>query len=290
MSVQKEHTITIFRTSPFLAKAQGSDLDNFFAASKVSIGSFFEKDGSSRVATGLTFDEEALLLPHILDVPAEHPEFRKKLSLWYANLTTKVPYKGGVKLNIGLANNSAPLSAKNMPVDLLDYLRYRVAVKHPKVAPSSDVSEGNSKYEFYVFDPVTAQSKKTAKRELEDNAQKAYLQIKDDAGKVVQALTLLGVNAHQETDPVAKLKAMSTSSPQKFLDVINLKEFEVNYWIQAMVDNRVIKVLNDKFYDAENDKLLGQSREELVFFFKDDENSDIIGTLKARLQDKLNAK
>ena len=282
-----EHKITIFRTSPFLAKAQGSALDDFFESSKVSIGSYYEKGGSPRIATGLSFEEEKLLLPEMLEVPADHPEFRKKVADFYANLTIKVPYKGGTSLNIALTSDSkGAVSKSNMPEDLLDYLKYRVAIKHPDVAASSDISEGNSRYKFYVFDPIAAQNKKTAKRDQEDSAQKAYLEIKDDEQKVKQALVLLGINPHTEKDPVAKLKDQAKIDPAKFLKTIGLKEFEIKYWITSMIDYKVIKLLNSKYFDAETDKLLAQSEEELIFFFKDDSNSDVIGTLKARLQDK----
>ena len=69
--------ITIYRSGSFLSVAQGKDVQDFFSSSKRSIGSYFESGASRRIGTGLSFDEEALLLPHILDVPAEHTEFRK---------------------------------------------------------------------------------------------------------------------------------------------------------------------------------------------------------------------
>jgi len=82
------------------------------------------------------------------------------------------------------------------------------------------------------------------------------------------------------------LKDQAKIDPAKFLKTIGLKEFEIKYWITSMIDYKVIKLLNSKYFDAETDKLLAQSEEELIFFFKDDSNSDVIGTLKARLQDK----
>jgi hypothetical protein len=99
---------------------------------------------------------------------------------------------------------------------------------------------------------------------------------------------LLGINPHTEKDPVAKLKEQAKIDPAKFLKMVNLKEFEIKYWVATMLEYKVIKLLNSKYFDAETDKLLAQSEEELIFFFKDDSNSDVVGTLKARLQDKTN--
>jgi hypothetical protein len=282
----KNRTVTFFRSTPFLAKAQGSDLQDFFAASKVSIGSYFAEQGSPRIASGLSFHEEKILLPKILDVPADHPEFRKKLGLFYAGLSVKVPYDGGVTLNISLEDDSKELSEDNLPVAILDYLKYRVCIKHPKMAASQEIAEGNSKYEFYVFDPVASSKRKEEKREIEDGAQQAYLEVKRDKNKVEQALILLGVNPHQEKNPVDKLKSLAVKDPKRFLEVINLKDFEVHALIQSLVDNKIVKVLMSKYFDVESDKLLANSKEEFVMFLQDDDQSDVIGTLKARLQDK----
>jgi hypothetical protein len=53
-----------------------------------------------------------------------------------------------------------------------------------------------------------------------------------------------------------------------------------------MVDAGVLKVMHNKYFDAETDKMIGNTEEEAIYYFKDDVYSDHVGTLKARLQDK----
>jgi len=281
--------ITIYRSGSFLSVAQGKDVQDFFSASKRSIGSYFESGASRRIGTGLSFDEEALLLPHILDVPAEHVEFRKKLNEFYQDVDTSVPYDTGRTLEIGLINsNTDDVSKSNMPIDIMDYLRYRHAIKHPQVALSKDLADGNTLKEFYIFDKFEVSKKSSKQLEIKDAALAIYQEIKNDTTKVRMALVLLGINPDKldSGDFIETLRNAAEKDPKKFLDVMGDKEFEVNFWIQSMVNYKIVKVFGKKYFDAETDKLLGNDLEETIYFFKDDTNSDLIGTMKARLQDK----
>lgn len=281
--------ITIYRSGSFLSVAQGKDVQDFFSASRKSIGSYFESGASRRIGTGLSFDEEALLLPHILDVPAEHTEFRKKLNEFYQDMDTSVPYDTGRTLEIGLINsNTDDVSKSNMPIDIMDYLRYRHAIKHPYVALSKDLADGNSLKDFYIFDKFEVSKKSSKQLEIKDSAIAVYQEIKNDATKVRMALVLLGINPDKVDtgDHIETLRNSAEKDPKKFLDVMGDKEFEVTFWIQSMINFKIIKVFGKKYFDAETDKLLGNDLEETIYFFKDDVNSDLVGTMKARLQDK----
>ena len=281
--------ITIYRSGSFLSVAQGKDVQDFFSASKRSIGSYFESGASRKIGTGLSFDEEALLLPHILDVPAEHPEFRKKLNEFYQDMDTSVPYDTGRTLEIGLINsNTDDVSKSNMPIDIMDYLRYRHAIKHPQVAPNKDLADGNTLKEFYIFDKFEVSKKSSKQLEIKDAALAIYQEIKHDETKIRMALVLLGINPDkvESNDHIGTLRGAAEKDPKKFLEVMGDKEFEINFWIQSMVNQKIIKVYGKKYFDAETDKLIGNDLEETIYFFKDDTNSDLIGTMKARLQDK----
>lgn len=281
--------ITIYRSGSFLSVAQGKDVQDFFSSSKRSIGSYFESGASRRIGTGLSFDEEALLLPHILDVPAEHTEFRKKLNEFYQDMDTSVPYDTGRILEIGLDHsNTDNVSKGNMPIDIMDYLRYRHAIKHPQVALSKDTADGNTLKEFYIFDKFEVSKKSSKQLEVKDAALAIYQEIKSDDTKVRMALVLLGINPDRlETgDYIETLRGAAEKDPKKFLEVMGDKEFEINFWIQSMVNYKIVKVFGKKYFDAETDKLIGNDLEETIYFFKDDVNSDLIGTMKARLQDK----
>jgi hypothetical protein len=270
--------------------AQGKDIKDFFSDSNRSIGAYFESSSSKRIGTGLSFEEEKLLLPELLEVPAEHVEFRKKLSEFYCDIDTKVPYDTGRTLEIGLEkSNTDDVSKGNMPINIMDYLRYRHAIKHPAVAPNKEESTGNGLKDFYVFDKAEVGKKSSKLLEDKDKAMIIYQETKEDVKKVRQALSMLGINPDKlDTDGDRKeaLRAASEKEPVKFIKLMGDKDFEVVYYLKSMVDAGVLKVMHNKYFDAETDKMIGNTEEEAIYYFKDDVYSDHVGTLKARLQDK----
>lgn len=287
--------VTIFRTNSFMTAAQGPDAAGYLATMKRSIGSNFEGGGSKKVSSGLTFAEEDLLLPRLLEVDASDREFNKKRTEFFCDIDTAVDYAHGRTLEIGLENsNTDAVSKSNMPINLMDYIRYRHALKHPQVAASKEEATGNQMIEFYIFDKTKVQANSDLKLELQDSAMKAYLEMEGNQEKVTQGLTLLGISV-VGTSGLLKpgeqkqlLKDYAVANPDKFLEMYDTKDFEITYNIKNMLNLKVLKKLGDKYFEAETDVLIANSMEELIWFFKDDLNSDRIVSLKAQTQEKKN--
>jgi hypothetical protein len=125
--------------------------------------------------------------------------------------------------------------------------------------------------------------------ELKDRALAIYQEVKEDEAKIYQALVLLGDNPdkYDKGDLREKIRTIAETNPTKFIDVLKDKDFEINFLIQSLVSHNIVKVIGSKYFDVETDKMIGSSLEETVVFFKDDTNSNVIGILKARLQDKI---
>ena len=286
--------ITIFRAGSFLSRAQGSNADAYFASSNKSIGSYFENCSSPRVASGLSFSEEDILLPLILPVPSTDKEFRKEVSKFYVDITTKVPYSKGIDLEVGLTtDNKAPISETNKPIALMDYLRYRHALKHPAVAKTKEDADGNGLIEFYIFDASEALKKTTKKTEEKDAAFEIYLSIKPDEKKVTMMLTLLGIDPREFTgankmdEMTAALRTQAETNPTRFIETYKNTDLEVHYHITTMVNTGVLKVVGLRYVVAETNKLLGNTLEETTFYFKDETNSDMVSALKAQNQEHM---
>src|SRR5579872_23290 len=94
--------ITIFRAGSFLTRAQGKEIQDYFADSKQGIGSYWEGGHSNKVGTGLSFDEQELLMPYIINCRKEDNLFREKVELFFHEIDTKVPHDKGVVLETGL--------------------------------------------------------------------------------------------------------------------------------------------------------------------------------------------
>lgn len=296
MSEQHEHSkkVTIFRAGSFLSRAQGPNADLYFASSSRSIGSYFQNQNSSRIASGLTFDEENLLMPLILSVPVTDREFRKEVAKFYIDINTKVPYSTGLELEIGLEKgNDVPLSADNLPIALSDYLRYRHAKGHPEVASNKEEADGSSLISYYIFDASEANKENTRKTDIADAAMQIYLTIKPDEKKVTMMLTLLGIDPREFTEPnkvdkmTTALRTQAEEKASRFIEIYKDAHLETRYWITTMINTGLLKKIGTKHLVAETDKLLGNTMEETIYYFKDEANSDMVGALKAQLQEHM---
>lgn len=294
----KSKKIVIFRAGSFLSRAQGKEVDDFYATSKKSVGAYWETLSSKKIASGLTFAEENILMPHLVDAECDDKEFRKKVSTFFQDIDTKIPYNTGLTLEVGLElDNDKPIFFSkdpekcNMPINIMDYIRWRHALKHPRVAHSKELADGSSRYEFYIFDKNETIKKNSKKSEEKDAAFAIYLEIKPDIKKVEMMLTLLGHDVrafgNNPDTMIDKLRTESETRSDLFTKTYNGAELEINYWIKAMINTGVMKNIGPKYFDAETEKLIGNSLEETVYFFKDEENSDMVVALKARMQEGL---
>ena len=294
-------TITIFRAGSYLTRAQGPEVQQILNLASVSVGSYFEGHGSTAIATGLSFSEQDLLMPFLVDCAADRSEFRKLVTEYFANLDTKILPDTGTVLEIGLEkDNDKPLSRdtknpenSNMPLNISDFVRYRVAKGHPFMAQNREEAEGNPNKQYYIFDKSATQKKNTSKIKERDAAMQIYLQIKGDENKVDSMLTLFGTDPREYSgvnamdNKVEKLRELSEEDPKKFTETYNAGELEARYWIKTMVNTGVFKLLNGKYYDADSNKLLCNTDEEMIAWFIDEDNSETVVLLKARMQEQL---
>lgn len=291
--------VTVYRSGKFIQLAQGAEADDYFSQSNVSIGAYFESQHSQKVGSGLTFDEETLLLPTIIDTPADDKEFRKKVTEFYSDISTPVPFATGVTLEIGLLSDSEKqVSKDNMPISIMDYLRYRQIKGHPKVAESKDNATGNQMIDFYIFDKASVQTNRTKKNQKKDQAYKEYLKIKDDPDQVDQMLALLGIdvriyletrNEDERNDlKIEKLRSLAEEKSDDFVVAFEAGDLDTRAAIQNMVTTGVLKQIGKRYLDPEDDnKPLANDIEELVLLLKDPDNSQLVIVLKARLQESM---
>lgn len=286
------HIVTIHRLGNFLSKAQAKSSVGFFEQSKESIGSYFASTNSQKVGSGLSMDEEKLLMPEIVNLKSDDREFRKMVNEYFNDITTNVPFGTGVSLQIGLSeDNTKPLSEKNMPLHLYDYVRYRHAKGHPWVALSKDGGEGNILKRFYIFDKEAMQDVKNKSNKEKDAAQSIFFKIKEEPALVDQMLTLLGTDVRdfsgkdKDNKKQEKLRELADTRPMDFKKIYDQDDLEVRAWIGAMVTTGILKKYGERLVYGDSNEEFTNSVDEAIFFFKDEENSGIVNTLKARLQE-----
>jgi hypothetical protein len=283
-------TIKIFRAGSFLSRAQGVDVAAFFEDSKQSIGSYWESQNSQMVGSGLSVSERTLLLPNVVGVDAKDTTFIAACKTFYNEIATDVPYNGGITLEIGLTqSNKREVSAENMPIELMEYIRYRHALSHPHVALTQEIADSNPLKQYYMFDKVLLAEQKAEKNSVKDNALEVYMEYKDNERKVEMMLVLLGFQMKtfdSANDARDKFKEMCETKPEDVLELHANRDLEDEYIIQDMVDFQVLKKLGTKYTIVETKELVANSLEEMVLFLKDDVKSNEVLALKAALQEK----
>lgn len=288
--------VTLFRAGSNLARAQGKAVEGYYQNSKISVGSYFEKKTSKKVASGLTVQEEKILLPEQLRISADDRDFHKTVNDFYCEMDTAIDPLTGTSLEIGLElDNDSPVTAKNFPISLMDYLRYRHVKGHPYMAQNKEEAESNTQKQYYIFDKVDSHKKVAEVTKEKDAAMQLYLQLKKDPKKVDMMLTLLGQDPRNFTgktatdDKIEALRKIATddATATKFVTTYNEEDLEVQYQIETMIRTGIIKKIHNKYYDAETDKEMGASLEETIFFFREPANSEKVVMLKARMQEAI---
>lgn len=295
-TVPNSRIVTLRRNSNFLSKAQGEGIKDWLTSAIQGIGSYFEGHGSRRVSSGMTIVEEKLVLPEILGISPDDKIYFEERNKYFSNFETKVPDKG-TPLEIGFSeDNSAPLSKTNLPIVLMDYLRYRHAIKHPWVAISLAKAAGNQLMKFFVDDPVISTAASSDVNALKDQAMTYYLSVKENATKVEMALTLAEIDYREIVGQTAeqtiqlrkeKLRSLVDLAPKKIVDMTQDKNFEIKYTLQMMVNTGILKRVNARYIQVETGDAIGNVEETIEFFKDTDTNSQTIGLLKAKLQEAM---
>lgn len=290
--------ITIFRAGSFINSAQ-TQAQEFMSMSKKSIGSYYAGSNKKGIASGLSFDEQDVLMPLLLDLPKEDRQFREKIKQFFMSISTSVEYGKGKELEIGLTlDNTKPVTYKegdkyNLPIDLDDYIRYRHAIAHPRVAPSLDAAKGNMLMEFYIFDKDAVLNKSSKLAEDKDAALVAYLAVKSSEAKTNMMLTLLGKDIRDYKGAAAKtlkeqdLRSIADTNPEQFMKVYKQDNFEMRFKVEAMHRVGILKLIGSQYVSKETGKIVGHTLEETIYYLLDPKNATELSMFNSQLQEAM---
>lgn len=298
-SHKNSRLITIFRSNNFVLQSQTPDknveIADWLALSNKNIGPYFESNSARIIGSGMTEEEKRLLLPYIIQVVPTDVNWPKACFNYFNSLVTKIPFSGGKTFQIGLTkDNNAAISNENLPLNIEHYVRWRHARNHPWMAGSMSEASGNQLKYFYMDDPEIAHKEETDKLVLQDKADTIWLQIKDQASKVSMLLTLMGGEPrdHQslrnaDTRMKNDLRKRINAKPDKFIEIYEDKHFETRYWLKAMMNAQVVKKFGEAYVYGESRSILGYSEDEVVLFFENPKNEDVLILLKSYTQDVI---
>jgi hypothetical protein len=292
----KGRIIEVHRHFNMLALAQNDpEVKAWYGEAFRAVGPYYEHGGKA-VATGLTFEEQKILLPIVLGIEAEDKDFRRAVTTYYHEFMTRVP-KEGLKLQISLENDNDKLSKSNLPLNIPDYLAYRHILNHREVSQNKAEAEANYVKKFYLVDPDGVTKEAVRINSLEDKAVSLYMRYKEDVVKTDQVLVMLGVNINKMThdDKVLKLKDFAQSNPelnkveqaeafQRFITVCEDKDLEYKYLIQEMVGTQYLKRVGTNIVITESSEKIGDNIEDAVLYLKNPKNSRQVLIMKAQYE------
>lgn len=278
----------------FISQSQ-QGLDGYLAQSKQPVGGYWASASSKAIGTGLTPDEVNLLLPLVLDIDSKDREFRAEVRKFYEALETPVDYHTGKTLKISLTDDDKPLSEKNLPVDVMDYIRYRHILGNPEVAESKEKAAGNRLIRFYIHNPNAVKEQGNKLREKRSEAMALYLKLTKEEIRVDNVLALYGEDPRAFADMEEKLSFLEKKSQadkledvQKFIDILEDKQLEIKGFINKLVKTGVLKEVGTRYLIAQTGKILADDIDGAIVELSDEtNNSELIVVLKTQLQEKM---
>lgn len=287
----------IFRSLNVMEIAQNDpEVRRWLGAAFKSIGPYFK---NKAVGTGLSFDEQKLLLPDYLSIEVGDREWRKTIENHYHNIYTRVD-EDGLVLETGLENDDEPLSASNLPLVPKDYITWRHIIDHPEIAKNKVEAGRYQDKKFYIHDPEAISEENIELAGYSDKAMQIYFQFRDDEIKIDQILTLMGARTEnlKLEEKQLQLRAlalpkhgdneyMQKESLKRFIKIAEDKEVEMKFLIKELVGIQYLRQVGAQGYVfAETGAKVGDSLEEAVLFFNNPKNSKELNMAKAQYMTK----
>ena len=227
---------------------------------------------------GCTPKEEKELMQEILDVSPEHVDWPKHSKRFWADMTIPIGFTG-VELEVGLHEDGSPIS-------IMDYLKYKFAIKHPHVALTKQEMDGDFNKRFYIQDLSREDKVKNTQIQFRKDADKEFIKLSSSPKNMRRVLRLVSqTNPDRMTDDQVEnaLYEIKNSKTKKFLKIAKDKNLELKAEIEEMVTASVLRKIGNQVIFI--DEVIGDTLDDAVVFLKDKKNSGTLTILRAKLKE-----
>ena len=227
---------------------------------------------------GFTTKEEKRYMEGILDVNPEHNDWPKHSKQFWAEMTIPIGFTG-VELEIGMDDDENPIS-------IMDYIKYRFALKHPHVAMTKEEMDSNFEKKFYIQDLTRDDKVKNNKIQLRKDADKEFIKISANEKSMARVLRLMSsANPDRLTQDQIEnsLYELKNENPKKFIRIVTDKNLELKSEIEEMVSAAVLRRIGNQVIFI--DETLGDTLDDAIVFLKDKKNSGKLSILRAKLKE-----
>tara|TARA_R100000951_G_scaffold113523_1_gene115729 strand:- start:11984 stop:12793 length:810 start_codon:yes stop_codon:yes gene_type:complete len=227
---------------------------------------------------GITPKEEKELMTELLDVSPEHVDWPRHSKKFWAEMTIPVGFTG-VELEVGVDDDGSPIS-------IMDYLKYKFALKHPHVALTKEEMDQDFAKRFYIQDLTREDKVKNTAIQFKKDADKEFIKLASNPKSMKRVLRLLSnINPDRMTEEQIEnsLYELKNSKTKQFLKIAKDKNLEVKAEIEEMVTASVLRKIGNQIIFI--DEVLGETLDDAVVFLKDKKNSGTLTILRAKLKE-----
>ena len=227
---------------------------------------------------GFTTEEEKKYLNGILDVTPEHVDWPKHSKAFWAEMTIPVGFTG-VELEIGLDEDANPLS-------IMDYIKYRFAIKHPHVALTKEEMDSEYEKKFYIQDLSRVDKLKNNEIQMKKDADKEFIKVSSHLGSMKNILRLMSnSNPDRMTDDQIEnsLYEIKNSDPKKFIRIATDRFLSLKAEVEEMISSGVLRKIGNQIIFI--DEVLGDTMDDTIVHLRDKKNSGKLTILRAKLKE-----
>jgi len=227
---------------------------------------------------GFTTEEEKKYLNGILDVTPAHVDWPKHSKAFWAEMTIPVGFTG-VELEIGLDEDDNPLS-------IMDYIKYRFAVKHPHVALTKEEMDAEYEKKFYIQDLSRVDKLKNNEIQTKKDADKEFIKASSDLGSMKNILRLMSnSNPDRMTEDQIEnsLYEIKNSDPKKFIRIATDRFLSLKAEVEEMISAGVLRKIGNQIIFI--DEVLGDTMDDTIVHLRDKKNSGKLTILRAKLKE-----
>jgi hypothetical protein len=243
------------------------------------LGSYYLKN-STRIYNPLTEEEEKNILIPFLNLDENDKQLRLKIEEFWKSFTVVVP-NGGINLEIKEDDKG--------PININDWLKYRFAQGHFKVAQSEKEAKTSSDFIFYITDEFEEVNRKAEDIEVKMKASLLFTELftdkKDQLDSIIRELTPNNPDTMNENVKKTVLYNVVETSPLKFIKAMNNPKVEILGFIRELVQYGILKRVANAYYYDTNVTPLAENDDEMILFVQSKQNSGTVNQMKSKLQE-----
>jgi hypothetical protein len=227
---------------------------------------------------GFDYEDEKKYLKGILDVDPDNHSWPLYAKTFWAELTIKVGFEG-VELEIGKDD-------KGEPLQIMDWINYNFALKHPHVALTEDEMNSDYNKRFYIQDFSKDELKRNIHIQSKKDADKEFIKISSDKKKMAWVLRLM---SNSNPDIMSReqiensLYDLKEKEHKRFFKIVTDKHLEMKAEIEEMVSAGVLRKIGNQIIFI--DEILGETLDDTIIHLKNKKNSGKLTVLRAKLKE-----